>query len=178
MNKNNYILFGVSGSGKTTIGKNISINKKLKFFDADKFHSYRCKIKMKSGIRISDAERKIWLKRIILKLKKTSDNWVLACSALKEIHRKTFRKNFKNVLFVWLDCSQDEVLKRVNNRKRHFFPSKLVPSQFETLQIPNNCIRLDTEGSLVKVKIKARGIVNKCKKINYKTLNNGVIVSL
>ena len=158
MNKNNFILFGVSGSGKTTIGKNVSIIKNFKFFDADRFHSYSCKRKMKSGIGLNESERKIWLRRIIFKLKRTNKNWILACSALKEIHRETFRKSFNNIYFIWLDCSQDEILKRVSSRKNHFFPSKLVPSQFATLQIPNNCIKLDTSGTLYRVKIKARGI--------------------
>ena len=45
-----YVIFGVSSSGKTTIGKKISIKLGIPFYDADDFHSKTNIEKMSSGV--------------------------------------------------------------------------------------------------------------------------------
>lgn len=52
---------GVSGSGKTTIGKQLSKKIAVPFFDADEFHSPTNKQKMKTGQPLTDDDRSEWL---------------------------------------------------------------------------------------------------------------------
>ena len=82
------ILFGVSGSGKSTIGKKISKDLKFKFIEADDFHSINNINKMKRKLALNDNDREEWLQALNNKLKDQSINTVLACSALKEKYRK------------------------------------------------------------------------------------------
>ena len=52
---------GVSGSGKTTIGKKLAARIGLPFFDGDDFHPPSNKEKMTLGIPLTDEDRKEWL---------------------------------------------------------------------------------------------------------------------
>mgnify|MGYP003135361080 FL=1 len=56
-----YIVMGVSGSGKTTIGKLLAKELNLPFYDADDFHPSENVEKMKNGIPLRDEDRKGWL---------------------------------------------------------------------------------------------------------------------
>ena len=51
-----YIVMGVSGVGKTTIGKLLAARLKIPFFDADDYHPEESKVKMSSGIPLVDQE--------------------------------------------------------------------------------------------------------------------------
>ena len=82
------ILFGVSGSGKSTIGKKLSKDLKFKFIEGDDFHSINNINKMKRRLALNDNDREEWLQALNNKLKDQSINTVLACSALKEKYRK------------------------------------------------------------------------------------------
>ena len=84
------ILFGVAGSGKTTIGRLLARELAWTFCDADALHSKSNVEKMRRGIALNEADRWPWLEKLRELLKHTiarQENLVLACSALKQEYR-------------------------------------------------------------------------------------------
>jgi gluconokinase len=104
------ILMGVSGSGKTTIGKLLANTLNWEFKDADDFHSVDNIEKMRLGIPLNDADRKPWLKDLqtaIALWLKENQNIILACSALKTKYRQYLRLDHKHVQLIYLKGSLD-----------------------------------------------------------------------
>ncbi len=156
----NFVVIGVSGSGKSSVAKNLSLHSCLNYVDADKFHSHKNKIKMKTGLALTEKDRMPWFKRIT-KYLKYKNNWVLACSALKCSHRNILKRKLRKVTFIWLDTSYVNIVKRIEKRKNHFFSSKLIQSQFDTFEVPKDCFRIKTNKPLYVVKLIARNFVKK-----------------
>ena len=100
---------------------------------------------MKNGIALNDKDRIPWLRdlsKMLLKFK--SDGTVLACSALKESHRKILSKNIpaNNLIWIYLKCGIKVLEKRIN-RRNHFMPLSLLKSQINTLEEPKDAIFLE-----------------------------------
>ena len=137
------ILFGVSGSGKTTIGNILSGAIKAEFIEGDNFHSQQNIMNMKNGIPLGDTERSDWLISLNHELIKRTEcnksvNIVMACSALKKKYRDVLKKELsQSVLFVFLKGDYDLIFKRISERKDHFMKSNMLKSQFEALEEPN-----------------------------------------
>lgn len=139
------ILIGVSGSGKTTIGKLLTKKLNWKFIEGDDFHSKKNKEKMENGIPLTSADRKPWLlslKKIITKSLEKNENIIIACSALKKAYRKILKINRK-VKFVYLKGDFKIIKERIENRKNHFFKVALLESQFNDLEEPKNILNID-----------------------------------
>jgi 6-phosphogluconate dehydrogenase len=135
------IIMGVSGSGKTTIGKLLAKKNRLPFFDGDDFHSKENIEKMASGKPLNDEDRKGWLLQLnrLIQESVNAKGCVIACSSLKKNYRDILSANVpNNVKFVFLKGSYSEILSRMESRKNHFIPSSLLKSQFETLETPQN----------------------------------------
>ena len=132
------VLMGVSGSGKSTVGKKLAESLGWKYFDADDFHSKANVEKMKSGVPLTDADREPWLRElrdlITACLEKKTDA-VLACSALKDNYRKHLLVN-DDVRLVYLKGDQDLIEDRLNRRRGHFMNPALLESQFAALEEP------------------------------------------
>ncbi len=138
---------GVAGSGKTTIGKLLSAEMSLPFFDADDFHIIANKEKMKAGQPLTDDDRESWLTTLNqLALKQsTLAGAVIACSALKEKYRTTLSSDIEKPVWIYLQGSFNLIQDRLNKRKDHFMPAKLLQSQFDSLEIPTNAFTADIE---------------------------------
>lgn len=144
-----YVVMGVSGCGKTTIGELIARELDLPFYDADDFHPQGNIDKMAAGIGLSDEDRWPWLDVLAIEIEKWSagSGAVIACSALKEVYRKrlfsnsAFAKAKEN--FIYLHVGFDAIRKRLELRENHFFDPELLASQFETLEAPTYGVRLD-----------------------------------
>ena len=136
------IIMGVSGTGKSTIGELLSEKLQLPYHDADDFHPTENIKKMQSGQPLDDEDRQEWLLVLNKLLQSQSElGAVLACSALKDDYRKILRKGAaKNLRFIYLKGSFEQILKRIQNRKGHFMPADLLQSQFEALQPPKVAI--------------------------------------
>lgn len=165
MRRQNFIVLGVSGSGKSSVAKNLSLYCNLNYVEADKFHSLTNKKKMAQGVALTESDRGPWLVKLIRFLKfKKQTHWVLACSALKASHRKMLLNEFKNTSLIWLDSSYENIVTRINKRKNHFFSSKLIQSQFDTFEKPKMSFRIVTDKPLYRVKFDARNKVKKIRK--------------
>jgi len=146
-----YVIFGVSSSGKTTIGKKISIKLGIPFYDADDFHSNTNIEKMSTGVPLDDHDRLDWLQKVLLKINESNKNngAIFACSALKEKYREILSGSYKNeVEFIFLKIDKSEATKRLKIRENHFFPIELLDNQFEILENPSNAIKVNASNDI------------------------------
>ena len=93
---------GVSGSGKTTIGKLLAERFSLRFFDGDDYHSKNNVQKMSRGEPLTDEDREDWLASLA-ELIQSERPIVLACSALKTEYREYLSESDIGLRFVFLD---------------------------------------------------------------------------
>ena len=136
---------GVSGCGKTTLGKALADFLEHFFLEGDAFHSKENIEKMKRGTPLNDYDRIPWLKELnkeILESGKTGV--VVACSALKERYRSDLSKGIisEKILWVYLHSDLNNLKKRLEKRT-HFMPASLLKSQLEILEVPGNAIHLE-----------------------------------
>lgn len=132
------ILLGVSGSGKTSVGKVLAKELDGDFFDADEFHPPANVEKMSRGEPLTDADRIPWLDAMAASIRRrleASRPAVFTCSGLKTEYRKRLRVDPAVRMFL-LDCSPEELKRRLKHRKGHFFPASLLESQLKTLVPP------------------------------------------
>jgi len=136
---------GVTGSGKSTVGKLLAQQLGWKFFEGDDFHSPANIEKMRRGMPLSDDDRRPWLEAIresIRQMVERSENAVIACSALKHSYRQMLRITGE-VVFVYLKANIDIVRERLKNRTGHFMNPNLIQSQFDTLEESEQALRVD-----------------------------------
>jgi len=141
------ILAGVSGSGKTTVGRLLADRLGWPFADGDSFHPAANVAKMAAGIPLTDDDRWPWLAAIGAWMDAriaAGGSGVVACSALKRRYRDVLRQGRPEVRLVFLDVGRDEDLARLRARSGHFFPAALMDSQFADLEPP-----VPAEGALV-----------------------------
>jgi carbohydrate kinase (thermoresistant glucokinase family) len=145
-----YILMGVSGSGKTTVGKALADKLMIPFFDADDFHTSSNIIKMKSGLPLNDEDRMPWLNSIAenMLVWEQTQGAVLACSALKESYREVFINAGIPITWIFLDGDYQLILERLENRKSHFFNPVLLKSQCATLEPPKYGLHINLDLTL------------------------------
>jgi gluconokinase len=145
------IVMGVSGCGKTTIGKGAAEKLGFAFADGDDFHSQANKDKMHAGHPLTDEDRLPWLETLAGKIKEwlsEGQNTILACSALKEWYRKILVQDPDRVAFVFLDGSYELFSERLVHRNHPFMNNALLKSQFDTLEKPKDAIYINASQSL------------------------------
>ena len=135
------ILMGVSGSGKTVIGKALAPKLNAEFIDGDNLHSQRNVDKMAAGIPLTDEDRLDWL-NLIAKVGHDhathGTTCIIACSALKKKYRDNLRSNNPAMKFIYLKGSYDLIYSRIAKRSHQYMPASLLKSQFDTLEEPQN----------------------------------------
>lgn len=144
-----FVVMGVSGCGKSTVGKLLASTYELPFFDGDDYHPPENVAKMSKGIPLRDSDRESWLQRLNILAKDYRDKGaVIACSALKKVYRDHLRQAIANqMVFIYLEGSKDEILRRLEERKGHFMPAGLLDSQFQTLEVPLDAVTVSIEKS-------------------------------
>lgn len=143
------ILMGVTGSGKTTIGKLLSADLGWNYFDADDFHPAANVEKMTRGIPLDDADREPWLLAlhgVINRCLAADQPAVLACSALKKRYRDLLLIDSR-VRLVYLKGDSELIRRRLNDRRGHYMNPALLDSQFATLEEPAAGITIDISQS-------------------------------
>jgi gluconokinase len=139
------ILMGVSGSGKTTVGRILARASGYQFYDADDFHPPANIDKMSRGTALDDADRHPWLETLgalVRRCLAAPTDAVLACSALKEAYRRYLLIG-PHVRLVYLKADQDLIRERLLQRRGHFMNPTLLESQFATLEEPQDAFCVD-----------------------------------
>jgi gluconokinase len=153
------VLMGVSGSGKTTVGKVLAKRLGWTFHDADDYHPAANIAKMHQGIPLTDEDRGPWLRtlaRLIDLARERGENVVLACSALKHTYQEYLREGLDDIRYVLLSGSEDLIAQRLAARKGHFMNPSLLHSQFETLEPPEHAIAIDITPSPEEIAVEIR----------------------
>jgi 6-phosphogluconate dehydrogenase len=139
-------IMGVSGCGKSTIGKLLAQELNIPFFDGDDFHPKANIKKMSSGKPLNDEDRQGWLETLNALAKKqlTKNSCVIVCSALKQKYRDTLNLDIETqTKWVYLSGAFNQIYNRVNKRPEHFMPSELLQSQFDALEEPKDALKID-----------------------------------
>jgi len=141
------ILMGVSGSGKTVVGQLLAAALGWPFYDGDDFHPEANIKKMRSGIPLDDDDRDLWLaalRRLIEQQLQNGASAVLACSALKQKYRDRLQEGRPDeIRFVYLKGEFALIQQRLQGRQGHFMNPKLLQSQFEALEEPEEVLTID-----------------------------------
>jgi gluconokinase len=144
-----WVVMGVSGSGKTEIGRRLAERLHLDFIEGDAFHPPQNIAKMSAGMPLGDEDRYEWLLRLQQQLRQAAQAGkavVLTCSALKRRYRDLLREGNPDLLFVHLHGDRDLLASRMHTRSGHFMPASMLDSQlatFEPLQADERFITLD-----------------------------------
>lgn len=130
------VVMGVTGCGKTTVGRYLAESLRAPFEEGDRFHPRRNVESMEHGGRLDDRSRSPWLAAIAGRMRAagSEEGLVITCSALRRIYRELLRVARPDAFFVHLELDQDEATARVAGRQSHYMPASLVPSQFEDLE--------------------------------------------
>ena len=148
------IVMGVSGSGKSTVGKALADELGWAFFDADDFHPASNVEKMARGDALSDQDRQPWLESLhdLIKTQlESNQSVILACSALKQSYRDALRGKLANVRFLYLDGSFELIKRRLGGRSGHFMKADLLRSQFEALEEPTDAVWVGIDRDVAEI---------------------------
>ena len=147
------VLMGVSGVGKTTIGRALAQELQWRFADGDDFHSAANIAKMHAGIPLTDQDRAPWLQSLrnaITGWLASEENVVLACLALKASYRAALLVS-SEVKLVYLRGSFELIARRLGLRQGHYMNPHLLRGQFDTLEEPKDTLTMDAGLPVVQV---------------------------
>jgi gluconokinase len=150
------VIMGVSGAGKTTIGRALAVELGWPFVEGDSVHPARNVEKMHAGIPLNDADREPWLAALHAIMARAIDrraHTIVACSALKARYRDRLRGDLRTVRFVYLRADAATLQRRLAERPSHFFNPKLLPSQFDALEEPDEDDALIVDGAAAPERI-------------------------
>jgi len=145
---NPIIVMGVSGCGKTTVGRAAAERLNATFLDADDFHPAANVEKMRTGTPLNDEDRDPWLaalNRELCERSQREERVVLACSALKLSYREAIGAQLAHVDWIFLDGSFEVIAERMRARANHYMPESLLRSQFAVLERPEKAICISIE---------------------------------
>jgi gluconokinase len=148
-----WVVMGVSGCGKSEIGRQLAARLAVAYAEGDDYHSLANVAKMAAGTPLTDADRHDWLLTLQGKIAAATaagDSLVLSCSSLKRRYRDLFRAADPAVVFIHLDGPRELIAARMLARPNHYMPMSLLDSQFAALEPlqPDECgMRLDIHAS-------------------------------
>lgn len=131
------VVMGVSGVGKSTFAKGLATLMRWPFVEGDALHPEANLVKMSSGQPLTDEDRWPWLRAIGVWMDgriEAQRSSVVTCSALKRSYRDLLREGRPEVAFCEVDAPPEVIADRISERKGHYMPASLLPSQLATLQ--------------------------------------------
>ena len=140
------VVMGVSGSGKTTVGRLLAQHLGWTYLEGDDFHSPKNIEKMSNGISLTDEDRMPWLARIkdeIDNCSKNGSDAVVACSALRNNYRTYLAAGLSDIRFLYLKGESAVIRERMKIRGNHYMKSEMLDSQFASLEEPPDAIVAD-----------------------------------
>ncbi|VFP82783.1 gluconokinase [Candidatus Erwinia haradaeae] len=135
-----FIFMGVSGSGKSTVANAVAQKLNIALLDGDYLHPRTNIAKMSSGHPLNDNDRLPWLQAIndaVFAMQRTNESSLIVCSALTKNYRNLLRQGNHNIVFIYLKGDFKTIQVRLQARKGHFFQSKMLATQFATLEDPD-----------------------------------------
>ncbi len=141
------VLMGVSGSGKTVVGKALAGDLGWTFIEGDDFHPDANVEKMRNGIPLNDEDRRPWLKALRVRVEaacERDENLIVACSALKDAYRDFLEQHDPACVdFVYLNGSEELIQSRLEKREGHFMSPALLRSQLDAIEAPEGALEVD-----------------------------------
>lgn len=144
------VVMGVSGSGKTTVGRLLAADLSWTFHEGDEAHPLDNVRKMAAGIPLTDADRLPWLqelRRLIESCLAAGEDAVLACSALKESYREILAGGLDEVCFVHLTGDPALIADRLEHRQGHFMKAGMLASQLAVIEPPEDGISIEVNAA-------------------------------
>ena len=139
MNSEIFVVMGVSGCGKSTVGAQLAAALGLAFLEGDSLHPARNVARMAAGLALSDADREGWLQTLAERIgeaRLAGTGLVLSCSALKRAYRDILRQGAPDLHFLYLHGDYELLAARMATRTGHYMPLSLLASQLSTLEAP------------------------------------------
>lgn len=135
-----FVVMGVSGCGKSTVGAQLAAALGLEFLEGDALHSARNVAQMAAGIALNDDDREGWLQTLAGRIRQArlaGQGLVLSCSALKRSYRDILRQGAPDLHFLYLHGDYELLAARMAARTGHYMPLSLLASQLSTLEAPD-----------------------------------------
>ncbi|CDF35257.1 unnamed protein product [Chondrus crispus] len=170
------VLMGVSGSGKSSIGRAFAPLVQACYFDGDSFHPQSNIDKMTEGAALKDEDRWPWLKKVGETLASGDRRVIVSCSALKRIYRDCIRDVAgSGVVFVYLSGNRELLASRMSSRSGHFMPEFLLDSQYADLQPPEKDETSITVDVILPIEIVIRNIYEKLQSMIRLSVNTALL---
>jgi gluconokinase len=133
------VVMGVSGCGKSTVGRLLADALQVHYVEGDDLHPAENVARMAAGTALTDADRHGWLQVVAGQLANATSRArgvVVSCSALKRSYRDLLRQAVPDLCFVHLQGTADLLRQRLAARRGHYMPPSLLQSQLDTLEPP------------------------------------------
>lgn len=153
-----WVVMGVSGCGKSTVGRLLAAALGVAYVEGDAFHPPANVAKMSAGLALNDADRADWLRALQAQIGAARDgklDLVLACSALKRRYRDLLREADPALRFAHLHGPRELIAQRLSARQDHFMSPALLESQLAALEL----LKPDEEGLMLDLRQEPRQLV-------------------
>ncbi|WP_432378899.1 gluconokinase [Duganella sp. P38] len=137
MQSTRWVVMGVSGCGKSTIGQALAAAEGVPFVEGDQYHPEANVAKMSAGLPLNDDDRADWLLALqaqISAARARGEGLVVSCSSLKRRYRDLLRQGDPALRFAHLNGPQELISSRMRARVGHYMPPSLLDSQFRDLE--------------------------------------------
>lgn len=132
-----WVVMGVSGCGKSTVGQALAAANGVPFVEGDQYHPPANVAKMSAGQPLNDDDRADWLLALqaqISAARLRGEGLVISCSSLKRRYRDMLRQGDPALRFAHLSGPKELIAARMQARVGHYMPTSLLDSQFRDLE--------------------------------------------